>query len=123
MAAHAVGADRRRLPRPVLAVVGRVTFHAAVPRRRRPVRVVAIDTSHLALLEALALAEVPHLVRRGVVLAILGPDGAEARIERLAGPVRERPAEEPRVTVALGAQVHQPLAAEGTRVQDRAGLV
>ena len=49
----------------------------------------------------------------GQPLAEPGPGGVVTRVERLAGPVRERPAEHPGVAVALGTQVHQPAAKEG----------
>src|SRR5262249_6531940 len=91
--------------------------------RRRPVRVVAGEAGHGTLLEALALTEGLHLVCRRVVLAVLCPDGAVTRLERLPRPVRKRPLEHPGVAGTLATHVDPPLAAQGARVEDGVGLL
>ena len=95
--------------------------HTTATQFRRLMRVVAGDTGQrVALLKALARAQVRRLVGDVIVLGLSGRERLDVRVERIARPITERGTAIPEgIAVTLRAQVHQPLAREPSRMSDR----
>src|SRR5262249_43352712 len=86
--------------------------------------IVAGRACHVALLEALALTQILHLVSHMIVLRVFGRDRAEVSLQRLPGSVAEgRTAGLDGIAVALGANFQLPLACQKIGANDRRAFV